>query len=399
MLIFRLWNYIRGYVIIIVEGYFLEKFVNICTRRQILLLDIKRQKNSKMTLKVSIKGFKMLKPIARKTGCRVRICKKCGLPFLINRYRGRKTFLLGAVLFIVLFYIMTSFVWTIEVTGNEKIESQCILERLTSMGVRPGVLKYRVEPEKLADRIIMDVDGLSYVNVVVKGTKLKVEVAEGVDVPPMVPLSEPCDIVAKKDGVIKSIVVKAGEVAVKEGETVKKGQLLVSGSVPIKNMEDSSRQVHAIGSITARTWYESTQPVELRVVEKIRTGQKKENISLVLFSKKIDLFSKKVDYGDYDRIQTEKFLSIGENLVLPFGAVVETYYEYDVTEAEVSLEEAKEKAAGIAYREVLEDIPEGTQIIDRRIEFIESENGDIIADVIIECLEDIGVKKEIECGV
>jgi len=34
MLIFRLWNYIRGYVIIFVEGYFLEKFVNICTRRQ-----------------------------------------------------------------------------------------------------------------------------------------------------------------------------------------------------------------------------------------------------------------------------------------------------------------------------------------------------------------------------
>ena len=67
MLLFRLWNYIRGYVIIVVEGYFLEKFVNICTRRQILLFDISRQKNSKMTLKVSIKGFRMLRPIAKKT--------------------------------------------------------------------------------------------------------------------------------------------------------------------------------------------------------------------------------------------------------------------------------------------------------------------------------------------
>ncbi|HOQ37146.1 MAG TPA: sporulation protein YqfD [Acetivibrio sp.] len=396
MLLFRLWNYIRGYVIIVVEGYFLEKFVNICTRRQILLFDISRQKNSKMTLKVSIKGFRMLRPIAKKTGCRVRILKKHGLPFLINRYRGRKTFLLGAALFVVLFYIMTSFVWTIEITGNEKIETQLIIEKLASMGVKPGVLKYRINSEKVADRIIMDVNGLSYVSVVVRGTKVKVEVAEGVDVPPMVPLSEPCDIVAGKDGVIKSIVVKAGQAAVKEGDTVKKGQILVSGNVPIKNMENNPRMVHAIGNILARTWYESTQPVELRVVEKIRTGRKKDNISLFLFSKKINLFNKKVSYSNYERVETEKFLSIGENLVLPFGAVIETYYENQIIEADVSLEEAKENAANAAYRKALEDIPEGAQIVDRRIEFIENQNGDIIADVIIECLEDIGVKKEIE---
>ena len=384
MLLFRLWNYIRGYVIIVVEGYFLEKFVNICTRRQILLFDISRQKNSKMTLKVSIKGFRMLRPIAKKTGCRVRILKKHGLPFLINRYRGRKTFLLGAALFVVLFYIMTSFVWTIEITGNEKIETQLIIEKLASMGVKPGVLKYRINSEKVADRIIMDVNGLSYVSVVVRGTKVKVEVAEGVDVPPMVPLSEPCDIVAGKDGVIKSIVVKAGQAAVKEGDTVKKGQILVSGNVPIKNMENNPRMVHAIGNILARTWYESTQPVELRVVEKIRTGRKKDNISLFLFSKKINLFNKKVSYSNYERVETEKFLSIGENLVLPFGAVIETYYENQIIEADVSLEEAKENAANAAYRKALEDIPEGAQIVDRRIEFIETQNGDIIAAVIIE---------------
>lgn len=396
MLLLRLWNYIRGYVIIVVEGYFLEKFVNICTRRQILLLDIERNRNSKMTLKVSIKGFRMLKPVAKKTGCRVKIVKKHGLPFLINRYKSRKTFLLGAALFIVLFYIMTSFVWTIELTGNKEIESQVIIERLASLGVRPGVFKYRLNPEKIADRMIMDVDGLSYVSIVVRGTKVKVEVAEGVDVPPMVPLSEPCDIVAGKDGVIKSIIVKTGQAVVKEGDTVKKGQLLVSGNVPIKNMENNPRRVHAIGKIMARTWYESTQPVELRVVEKIRTGRKKDNISLVLFSKKIGLFRKKIEYSDYDRVETEKILSIGDNLVLPFGAVIETYYENETTEAEVSLEEAKENAARVALQKALENIPEGVQIIDRRIEFIEGENGEIFADVIIECLEDIGVKNEIE---
>jgi len=85
MLILRLWNYIRGYVIIIVKGYFLEKFINICTRRQILLWDIKMRGSGVMTLKISISGFKMLQPIARKTNCSVRIMHKRGLPIIFSR--------------------------------------------------------------------------------------------------------------------------------------------------------------------------------------------------------------------------------------------------------------------------------------------------------------------------
>lgn len=395
MLLMRLWNYIRGYVIILVEGYFLEKFVNICIRRQILLWDIKRQKNSRMALKISIKGFKMLRPIAKKTGCRVKVLKKRGMPFVVNRYRSRKTFLLGAGVFIVLFYIMTSFVWTVEVTGNDRIETEVIIKRLSTMGVKPGILKYRVNPNDIANTIIMDVDGLSWVNVMVKGTKLKVEVAEGVDLPPMVPLNKPCDIVAKRDGVIKSISVKAGEEAVKEGETVKKGQLLISGSVPVKNEEGSPRKVHAMGAAMARTWYESKQPVELKVVEKIRSGNKKDNISLILFWNQIDLFHGKVSYRDFEKVEMKKSLSIGEDLVLPFGIVTRRYYENNVIEADISLDEAKKNAANIAYKEAAKDIPEGAKIVNKSLNFIEKENGEIIADVIIECLEDIGVTKEI----
>jgi len=394
MLIFRLWNYIRGYVIIFVEGYFLEKFVNICTRRQILLWDIQRDRNSKMTLKVSIRGFKMLKPVAKKTGCRVKILEKRGLPFLLNRYRHRKTFLLGAAVFVVLFYIMTSFVWSVEVVGNKKIETDGILKCLEKYGVKPGVLKYRINPEEVANGVILDIDGLSYVNVLVRGTKVKVEVAEGVKRPSIIPLNVPCDIVAKKDGVIKSVIVKIGQAQVKEGDTVKKGQLLVSGSIPIKGAEDNPKRVHAMAEVLARTWYEGRQPVELKAVEKIRTGRKKDNVTLVLFSKKINLFHKEIDFKDFEKVEIKKNLSIGEEFVLPFGLVIERYYENDLVEADISLEDAKENAAGIAYRKAAENIPEGAAIVDKRVNFIENENGEIIADVIIECLEDIGVAKE-----
>lgn len=395
MLLLRLWNYIRGYVIILVEGYFLEKFVNICIRRQILLWDIKRQKNSMMALKVSIKGFKLLRPIARKTGCRVRIVRKRGLPFIINRYRGRKTFILGAAVFIVLFYFMTSFVWTIEVTGNEKVETDLILNELVSMGVKPGVLKYKIDPEDIANSIIIDIRELSWVNVMVKGTKVKVEVAEGVNRPPMVPKEVPCNIVAGKDGVIKSIVVKAGQEAVRVGDTVKKGQLLISGTVPIKNQDENPRKVHAMGVVKARTWYENKQPVNLKVVEKIRTGEKQDNISLVLPWNKVGLFHKKIMYGDFDRVEMKKTLSIGEDFVLPFGIVIERYYENSIVEALVSLEEAKKNAADVAYEEASSQVPENAKIVNTSLSFLEKDDGGLVSDVIIECIEDIAVTKEI----
>ena len=61
----------------------------------------------------------MIRPIAKKTGCRVRILRKKGLPFWFTGI-GKKNIFLGAVVFVVLFYIMTSFVWTVEVIGNKK---------------------------------------------------------------------------------------------------------------------------------------------------------------------------------------------------------------------------------------------------------------------------------------
>ncbi len=394
-MLLRLWNYIRGYVIIFVEGYFLEKFVNICTRRQIFLWDIKKKKNSTMAMKVSIKGFTMLRPIAKKTGCRVRIIKKRGIPFVLSRYKKRKTFIAGGVLFVFLFYFMTSFVWTVEVTGNEKLDAKFIIDKVSEFGIKPGVFKYRVNPQDVANSLMLDLDELSWVSVVIKGTKAKIEVAEAVGKPKIVPKEIPCDIVATKDGVIKSLFVKAGLEGVKVGDTVKKDQVLITGTVPIKNQEGNARILHAIGDVIARTWYDGRQTVETKIIEKTRTGNTKDNISLVLFSKKIDLFHKKDPFEDYDRVDIEKSLSISEDLVLPFGMVIQRYYENSVLEKEIELDEAKKIAADSAYKQAYESVPKEAQIVNSNINFIEKEDGLLIAEVVIECLENIGYEREI----
>ena len=394
MLLVRLWNYIRGYVIILVEGYFLEKFINICIHRQIFLWEVKRSSNGKMTLKVSINGFKLLRPIAKKTNCRVRILKKRGLPFVMNRYRNRKTFVLGAFVFLFLFYILTSFIWTVEITGNKNLENEFLMSKLSSFGVKTGTLKYGINPDQVVTGMMLEVRELAWIAVVVKGTKVKVSLTERTE-PPAVLSDAPCDIIAARDGVIKSIITKTGQESVKVGDTVVKGQLLISGRVDIKNDETRKKLVHAMGSVMARTWYEGNSPVEAVRVEKERSGNTKDNYSLVLFNKRINLFHGKVSFEDYDRVEIRKRLSIGEDMVLPFELVIDRYYENNITEIEVDLEEAKKLAADEAYTEAASHIPDSAEIIKSNINIIDEADGGLTANVTIECVENIGVTKEI----
>lgn len=390
LLLLRLWNYLRGYVIIIVEGYFIEKFFNICTHRQILLWDIRRHKDCIVTMKVSINAFKLLRPVARKTKCRVRILKKRGLPFLSNRYRKRKAFFAGAFLFILLMYVMTSFIWSVEITGNKELTTQFIENALADNGIGTGVLKFGIDTEKAVTGMMTGIRELAWVSIDVKGTKVKVQLRERRPLPQMVPKDEPCNITALRDGMIKQIIVTEGIEVVVEGDTVKKGQVLISGSIPVKNEKDKYRLVHAMGTVKARTWYEARCPVKLEETEKVRTGRVMKNYSLVLFTKKIDLFHKKAGFENFDNVEIRQKLKIGEDLVFPFGLVVDTYYENKLVQAKISEDAARKTASDNAWKTAMEEMPPDTPIIKSDVKIIEDDELGPVAIVTVECLEDIG---------
>src|SRR5574344_2243269 len=130
-----------GYVNISVEGYFKERFINICISKKILLWNIKRKKSTFLSTNIGIKDFKKLNNIAKQTKCKIKIKGKKGLPFIFNRYRKRKIFaiFLCLIIFIVLF--LSNFIWNIDIVGNEKIKSEEILETLKKEGLETGKLK------------------------------------------------------------------------------------------------------------------------------------------------------------------------------------------------------------------------------------------------------------------
>ena len=85
MLIKLILRMILGYVRIQVEGYYAERFINICTNRKLLIWNLKRKNVVELCLNIGIKDFKKLSDIARRTNCKVRIINKKGIPFLLYK--------------------------------------------------------------------------------------------------------------------------------------------------------------------------------------------------------------------------------------------------------------------------------------------------------------------------
>lgn len=93
-------RYILGYVNISIEGYYIERFINVCISKGIFLWNVKIEKSTYATANVGIKDFKKLKEACKKTKCKIKLGVRRGLPFIMNRYRKRKIFfiLLTAVI-------------------------------------------------------------------------------------------------------------------------------------------------------------------------------------------------------------------------------------------------------------------------------------------------------------
>lgn len=395
LLLLGLWNYLRGYVIIIVDGFFTEKFINICTRRQIQLWDIRVQSEKIRTMRISIKGFKLIRSIARKTKCRVRILKKVGLPFVINKYRRRKAFFGGAVLFVALIMVLSSFIWSVEITGNKTLQSDELEEALARNGVKTGMLKYRVDTDSAVTDMMLDEEKLAWISITVKGTKVKVDVRERKEVPLVIPRHIPSDVVAVKDGIIKQVLATEGVEEVGVGDTVQRGQVLISGSIPMKGENAGFKLVHAMGTVLARTWYEEEAPVITTQIERLKTGKIINDNALVLFSWKLDILHRKNRFKTYSVSEIRKKLSIGEDMVFPIEWVTVRYVEEKLIDAVISEQDAKNAAAQSAYKRALAKVPDDVKIVGKKVSFFRDETGAIIARVTIECIEEIGTSKRI----
>lgn len=393
MFLVYLWNYIRGYVIIVVTGKSIERFINICSRRQILLWDIERKDHESAVMKASLRGFRHMRPAAKKSACRVRIVKKCGFPFVLARLRKRRGFKIGFAIFVFLFLISTSIIWEIEITGCKPEQVPGIMRILENERVKRGRFKMGLDPKKIAQEIVMQVDGIAWAGVEIRGVKLTVSIEDSISVPKLIQSNQPYNIVAERDGLIVKMEVYAGNALVKEGDTVRKGQLLVSGKIenqrPDLGGDFGSKEVHALGRVIARTWYESSLPVSMEYTQRIKTGNEHKTVYLKFLDEKIKLPGKKIPFEIYETSSYDKILTGPFGIKLPIGLTIEKSFEIIENKIDLTLDEAKSIAEETVRQKLAQRLPPDSRIVDEKINFFESDSGQMYIQIVIECEEDI----------
>ncbi len=399
-MILRLWNFLRGFVIIEVYGFSVARFVNLAAHKGIFIWDMANSDRG-VTMKVSIKGFRMLKECAKKTKCHIKIVGKSGYPFIANRYRKRKILMGGVIFFIGLLYFLSSFVWLIEVSGNERLSTAEILEFCESKGLKLGSFKYGVDVKKIKRELINSYADISWVNVHIKGTRALITLAEILPKQEIINNTDPCNVVAKKDGIITSIATTSGVPMVRQNDVVKQGDILVSGEMFYKNEYDEILKVdyvHANAEVRAKMYYNINFKVPYNYSEKIFTGKTKKHFSISLLNHNFNLIKTRISYVNYDRIISHKQFKLGESYPLPIILTTTEYKEF-IEEPKVrSTEQAKQLADKMVTGRIIRELDFEADVIDKVMSIQELEaDGQAYLEVktLVITIERIDEKKEI----
>lgn len=214
--------YILGYATISVEGYFIERFINICISKNILLWNMKRKKSSFLFTNIAIKDFKKIRQIAKTTKCHVKIEKKKGLPFILHKYKKRKIFVGLLIAITLIIFILSNFVWNIEIIGENSISKEELLNELNGYGLKTGILKTKVNTKEIINNIRLNRDDIAWVGIKIKGTNIIVEIVEADKKPDIINENEYCSIISDKEGIITKLNVQNGTALVKVGDIVTK---------------------------------------------------------------------------------------------------------------------------------------------------------------------------------
>ena len=163
MLIKLLIQIILGYVRIEVEGYYIERFINLCTNRKIFTWNLKRDSGVKLFLNIGINEFKKIKDIARRTSCKIKIKEKRGIPFLLYRYKKRKIFAIFLLIILIILFISSRYIWNIEISFQDNQVVENIGTDLEKLGLKPGIAKNKIDTEKIINDIRLNRSDIAWI--------------------------------------------------------------------------------------------------------------------------------------------------------------------------------------------------------------------------------------------
>lgn len=279
------------------------------------------------------------------------ILRKHNIPFTTDYIKGRVTaiksfikrigliagMLIGFLGITLYFNTLTA----VEISGLERVDERSVQTVLVENGIKTPAVFLKSDFEKTKNGIL-DIDGVSGVSIEKKGTVLYVKIAEELTASDIKDTQTPIPIVAEKDGLITKLVAIKGTPLVKQGDTVRRGDVLIAPYVT--DGAGNKMPCRAIGEVYARVWYKRTSVYGEKMIASVRTGNSKTVTAIEILGL---TYHPACPFTVYEK--EEKKVLVGA--MLPYAVRTITYYEIEKREivynfeenAPLLIEEGKEK--------------------------------------------------------
>ena len=271
-----------------------------------------------------------------------------GFPFFLWAYRKRPGIFIGLALAVAIIFVSGSVVWDIRVSGNSSVDTATVKRELASAGFDLGS-SVKTDVDRISNSLLSRSDKISWLSINMSGTVAYVQIREAAHF--VEKENAPCNLVASKDGTVERIESSCGTVCVAVGQSVKKGEILVSGVRGGKlgnyTLVQASGEIFAI---TSRDFFvEIPLQYEAQVLTSVKKGEKH-----------VKFFAKNIFFSKNSRKNTPKCVKIymEENLSppslppLPFGVVTELIMEYKTVTETRTQKEASDMAFAQLYRDM-----------------------------------------------
>lgn len=384
MIIFRLWNLIRGYVEINVTNTNYEKIINLLQRNKLNLWDIEK-KDVGISFKISYDDYKKYNKLMKDT--KIQKVKKTGFAFKFRKMKVRKGFIAGIVILVLCFFMFTNLVWNIEIVGVNQTISKEIKSVLNDNNITIPSTIQNINKKHIETIIYKEFESFKFVEAYIEGAKLIIFVKEKELEKSVIKDNAPSSIISTKNAIINKAIVKNGQLVVRVGDVVYEGQTLVMGIVKNKN-SDEFMMVPSEGNIYGKTYYNfELKEEKLRNLKKF-TNNVKKIYFLIINDKKHKIIGDTEPFENYNYNEKTINFPIFSNMINIY-LVKGKYYEEIFDEIKIDENTAYNKMKVNLYDELLKMCSKDSKILNTSLNFEEDENYYYL-NAQIEIVEDIG---------
>lgn len=326
-MIFGVLHFLFGFVRFTASGGFAERFINLCASMGIQLWTIRKRPYG-LDASTTIDGYRKIKKAARMSGMKVRIKKKSGLPFICNKYESHTGLFVGLVAVLLVLTVMSNHIWVVNVNGNSAVDDEKIADVFSDAGLKIGVRKNKFDASDINSDAVLSIGELSWASINIDGSVAEIEVREALRRPNVEKSYGTSNIVARKDGQIEIIEPYKGSAAIKNGQTVMQGGLLVSGVTQVRN--GMSVFTDADGYVVARTTINVEVPIEKEIA--VLKPKTKRVYSLFFLGREISLAHKR----EADMVYRHKSWLYIHGVKMPFGIFYTQYTDFSEEKQAIS---------------------------------------------------------------